>query len=71
VGLLLIRRVESFMQRTRMRPTTFGRLAVRDPRLVYDLRRGRILRPLTRMRVEAFLDRMEQELGDEPWPRRR
>ncbi|MDO7843352.1 hypothetical protein [Sphingomonas immobilis] len=38
-----------------MTPTRFGRLAVRDPRLVHDLRNGR--EPGARMvaRIESFL----------------
>jgi hypothetical protein len=38
-----------------MPPTKFGRLAVRDPRLVHDLRRGREPGPRMVRRIEAFL----------------
>lgn len=34
----------------------FGRLAANDPRLVYDLEKGRELRFSTREKVEAALD---------------
>ncbi len=36
--------------------TTFGRLAVRDPRLVADLRNGREPRRRMVMRVEHFMN---------------
>jgi hypothetical protein len=54
-----------------MRPTEFGRRAVRDGLFVVQLRRGRRPRPGTVARVEAFLDRAERELGDKPCRRRR
>lgn len=48
-------KIETFLRDSEMTPTRFGRLAVGDPRLVHDLRRGR--EPGDRMtaRVEAFL----------------
>lgn len=39
-----------------MPATRFGREAVRDPRFVFDLRRGREPRPGTIERVRAFLE---------------
>ena len=38
---MLIRKIEAFMRQTKMPQTKFGRLAVSDPRLVDDLRKGR------------------------------
>lgn len=38
-----------------MPATKFGRLAVRDPRLVHDLRRGRELGTRISARIDAFL----------------
>lgn len=51
----LLRKIERYLHATDMPQTKFGRLAVRDPRLVGDLRRGR--EPGRRMveRVERFL----------------
>lgn len=69
--LLLEKRIEDYLRRTGMRPTTFGRLALRDPLLIADLRRGRILRPLTQARIEAFLDRAEKALKGSLCRRRR
>lgn len=38
-----------------MRPTRFGRLSVRDPRLVFDLRNGRELRARMVRRLRDFI----------------
>ncbi|WP_375380890.1 hypothetical protein [uncultured Sphingomonas sp.] len=53
--MCLMVKIDRYLRQTNMRPTTFGRLAIKDPRLVHDLRRGRELRPRTVARVEAFL----------------
>jgi hypothetical protein len=67
----LLKRIEAYLVRTGMRPSGFGRRAVRDGMFVLDLRRGRTPRPRTEARVNAFLDRAEAELGEPPCPRRR
>ena len=51
----LLHRINRYLDATKMPPTRFGRIAVNDPRLVGDLRRGRELRERTRARVEAML----------------
>lgn len=48
-------KIEKFLRRTQMPPTKFGRLAVRDPRLVFDLRRGREPGDAMAARIEAFI----------------
>ena len=53
---MLIRKIEVFLRHTRMPATNFGRMAVRDPRFVYDLRQGRSPRPETEERVEHFMN---------------
>jgi 2,4-dienoyl-CoA reductase-like NADH-dependent reductase (Old Yellow Enzyme family) len=53
---MLIRTVEKFLRETRMPATKFGRLAVRDPRFVFDLRLGREPRRRTKSRVEHFMN---------------
>jgi 2,4-dienoyl-CoA reductase-like NADH-dependent reductase (Old Yellow Enzyme family) len=55
-----IRSIETFLRRTGMPRTRFGREAVRDPRLVHDLRRGR--QPSDRMqrRIEHFMNIYEK-----------
>ena len=60
--MLLNRRVERFLRRSGMSAARFGRSAVRDPRFVFDLRRGREVRPLTERRVAAWLDEQEARL---------
>ena len=54
--VMLIRRVERFLRQTGMPWTKFGRLAVRDPRFVQDLRNGRVPRPVLETRVEHFMN---------------
>ena len=53
---MLIRRIERFLRKTAMPWTKFGRLAVRDPRFVEDLRNGRVPRPALEQRVEHFMN---------------
>ena len=52
---MLIRHIEKFLRETDMPWTKFGRLAVRDPRFVEDLRNGRTPRPETETRVQHFI----------------
>jgi len=47
--------VEAFLTTTGMQPTTFGKKALGDPQLVFELRRGRDPRGRTRQRIEAFI----------------
>lgn len=49
--------IDRYLKATAMPPTKFGRLAVRDPRLVRDLKDGR--EPGVRMvaRIEAYIAR--------------
>lgn len=53
--MAVLRKIQKFLKHSGMPPTKFGRLAVRDPRLVGDLRNGR--EPGARMvrRIETFL----------------
>ena len=55
----LMRRIEKYMEREDMKPTRFGREAVGDPRLIYDIRNGRELRDSTIARIQAWLDEQE------------
>ena len=45
-----------------MAPTTFGRLAARDPRFVLDLRLGREPRGRTEQRVTRWMNDYEEPL---------
>ncbi len=49
-------RINQYLRRTGMPVTKFGRLAVNDPRLVHDLRRGRQPGPTMLERIDAFID---------------
>lgn len=51
----LLRRIEVYLKRTHMSPTAFGRMVASDPRLVPDLRRGRMPRPPLAGRIHAVL----------------
>lgn len=52
----LLWQIERHLKETGMAPTVFGRLAVRDPRLVHDLRRGRQPGRKMEQRVRAFMN---------------
>lgn len=60
----LLHAIEKRLCAARMTPSRFGRLAANDPRLVFDLRRGRELRGPTEARVRAFLFNIAE--GDAP-----
>lgn len=51
-----LRSIELFLRRTGMAATTFGREAVRDPRFVHDLRKGREISARMARRVEHFMN---------------
>ena len=51
----LLEQVEAYLARTKVPPSTFGRMALGDPRFVDDLRSGRRPRPKTQERVCAYL----------------
>ena len=52
----LLRTIERFLKETGMPATRFGRDAVRDPRLVLDMRQGRQAGRRMRSRVEHFMN---------------
>ncbi len=59
VGMMivkLLRDIEGYIRRVQTTPARFGRDVVRDPRFVFDLRKGREPRPATEARVRAFLE---------------
>jgi 2,4-dienoyl-CoA reductase-like NADH-dependent reductase (Old Yellow Enzyme family) len=59
----LLRRIEKFIRRTGVPATRFGREAAGDPRLVFDLRKGREPRSQLTARVHTFLDEREKTPG--------
>ena len=59
--MALLQDIEKFLRETDMPQTKFGRLAVRDPRLVGDLRNGRCPGPGVRNRVEHFMNKWKND----------
>lgn len=57
--IMLLRKVERFLQTHNMAPTKFGRLAASDPRFVLDLRMGRIPRQATEERTLQWMGQFE------------
>lgn len=53
---MILRQIEKFLRDTGMAPTRFGRDAVRDPRLVFDMRNGREPSGRTTKRLEHFMN---------------
>lgn len=51
----LLEQIEAYLVRSSVSPSTFGRLAAGDPRLVGDLRAGRRMRRRTHERVKGYL----------------
>lgn len=52
----LLREVEKFLRISEIPATRFGRGVMRDPRFVFDLRKGREPRMETVTRVRAYLE---------------
>ncbi len=51
----LLIEIERCLRKRNIAPSRFGREVARDPRFVFDLRRGREPRPRTAARVLAFI----------------
>lgn len=51
----LVAEVDDFLERNRIPETTFGRLVMKDPHFVRDLRAGRDLKMSTVERVRTFM----------------
>jgi hypothetical protein len=51
----LLEQIEEYLARSGVSPSTFGRMAAGDPRLISDLRAGRCPRQKTRDRLSRFL----------------
>ena len=54
---ILLERIEAFLKEADMPPSVFGRAAVHDPRLVSDLRGGRICGRAAICRAEHFMNK--------------
>jgi predicted transcriptional regulator len=51
----LLPRIKKFIDRKGMKPTTFGKAALGDPTLVFEMEKGRELRKATAARVIQFM----------------
>ncbi len=51
-----IQRIEGYLEATGMPATKFGKLALRDPHFVHDIRKGRECREKTRDRALHYID---------------
>ena len=58
---MLIRKIDQFLRRTKMPQPKFGRLAAHDPRLVTDLRGGRVPGRKLEQRVEHFMNKYRED----------
>jgi hypothetical protein len=59
----LLYRVDRFLKESGMPPTLFGRLAVRDPRFVGDLRNGREPGSRVSRNIEHFMNKWKSQQG--------
>lgn len=57
--MTLLKRIEQHLKRTGTPPARFGRDAARDPRLVFDMRAGRVPRSTLAVRITAYMDGQE------------
>lgn len=57
----LLHRIERFLKESDIPPSVFGRDAVRDPRLVRDLREGRVCGRGIVCRAEHFMNKWRAE----------
>lgn len=59
----LLEQIEAYLARSGVSPSTFGRIAAGDPRLIADLKAGRRPRQKTRDRLSRFLIAAEGSLS--------
>jgi hypothetical protein len=55
VAMSLMVEIERYLRHSGLPETKFGRLAVNDPRLVSDMRRGRCIGPQVSQRVRSYI----------------
>ena len=51
----ILDQIEAYLAATKMAPSTFGRRAAGDPRLVFDFKQGRRPRKCTEERISRYL----------------
>jgi hypothetical protein len=62
----LLHRINRFLATSGLKPSQFGRYAVRDPRLINDLRNGREPGNHLIARIEHFMNTWHQSAAGEP-----
>jgi len=60
---MILRAIEKFLREHDIAPTRFGRECARDPRLVFDLRRGREPGQRVTRRIEHFMNKYRRSVG--------
>lgn len=60
----LLFQIENCLRLTNVPPSRFGREAVKDPRIVHDLRRGRQPGPRMEKRLQAHIARIMAERAE-------
>lgn len=55
----LLARLERLIRVSGLAPSAIGRMVLKDPALVSDMRRGRQLRPSTLVKLDAWIKRQE------------
>jgi hypothetical protein len=63
-GLSQLRRLEAFMKARKVAPSSLGRMVAKDPRLVFDLRKGTQPRAALANKITAFFAIVEFEEAD-------
>lgn len=61
----LLEQIEAYLKQSGVSPSTFGRMAVGDPRLVADLKAGRRPRQRTTERLLNYLTIAEGRIPDD------
>lgn len=54
-GRIMLRKIEKFLDHSGMAWTKFGRLVAHDPRLVGDMRNGRVPGAALGQRIDSFI----------------
>jgi len=67
----LRRRIKHFLKRTQTSPTRLGLDLTGDPKLVFQILKGRVPRPPMEAKILAYLDRIEGQPAASPSRRRR
>jgi hypothetical protein len=71
VDVRLYRRINLYLRESGTSATSFGLDSAGDPKLVFDIRRGRKVRRPLRTKLLRYLQQAERALGDKPCRRRR